>query len=118
MGAIPTVKIKNPNLEGSFIVINESDFDPTAHEQFVEPEKPADPKPAAPGTPTSAPKQPAELGSDGFPAGYRYEKAPGGYGYLYGPGEVVIEGPSHGKWQGKDAALMAAVHHAEAHAGA
>lgn len=109
MAKIPTVKIKDPNLEGSFIVINESDFNAAVHERFEEP--------AAPDEPKGGPPKPEDKGGeDQFPEGYRYEKASGGYGYLYF-GDVLIEGPSNGKWQGRDGALMAAKHHAESHAG-
>lgn len=108
MAKIPTVKIKDPNLEGSFIVINESDFNAAVHERFEEPVVPAEPA-------GNAPKG-EEKGEDPFPEGYRYEKAGGGYGHLYF-GDVLIEGPSNGKWQGRDGALMAAKHHAESHAG-
>ncbi len=104
MGALPTVRIKNPNEPGDFIIINESDFNPTVHEKFEGEVKPATTKPKVKGGKTD--------GGSSFPEGYRYEPAKGGYGLLY-HGDEVIEGPSNGKWQGEDAARAAAVDHAK-----
>ena len=103
MGALPTVRIKNASKPGDFIVINESDFDPKVHEKFV-----GEPKRETPAPKTESQK--VETGT-GFPDGYRYEPAKGGYGHLY-HGDVLIEGPSNGKFQGEGAALAAAQEHA------
>jgi hypothetical protein len=108
MGALPTVRIKNPAKPDDFMVINESDFDPKVHEKFV-----GEPKPSPTPKPEDKPKPNA---GDGFPEGYRYENAKGGYGHLYF-GDEIIEGPSNGKWQGEEAARAAAIDHAKHAAG-
>lgn len=106
MATIPTVRIKNPDVQGDFIVINESDFDPTVHEKFTDEHaaKAAENNPPA-GTSTTTSSGTA------MPDGYRYEAAKGGYGHLF-HGDVLIEGPSNGKFQGEAAAIAAAIEHA------
>lgn len=106
---LPTVKIKDPNSEGSLIVINESDFDAKVHKRFEEPKKKAPKKQESKGDENGKEETP-------FPEGYRYE-ADGAYGHLYGPEDVLIEGPSNGKFHGRDAALEFAVAHAAKGAG-
>lgn len=116
MGRLPTVKISAPDVDGGFIVINESDFDPEKHERFegTEPE-------AAQGA--AGDEGPEDDGAGAatdeveptLPDGYTMESQGGGYYFLQGPSGAVIPGPSNGKWQGKDAAIQAAVHHAEKH---
>ena len=112
MATVPTVRIKNPDLPGDFIVINESDFDAAVHEKFEGERAQSASRPA--GKPGDGGK---ESGS-ALPDGYEIEAAGGGgYYHLFGPEAQLIEGPSNGKWQGKDAALKAAIDHA-AHAAA
>ncbi len=100
-----TVKVQDPNVEGSHIVINETDYNPNTHKLFkgkgAKTAKPSVPKPASP--------------DDPFPESYRYEAEKGGDGRLYGPDDVLIEGPSAGKFPGRAAALEAALAHAAAH---
>lgn len=37
MAQIPTIKIKDDKAPGGHVVINESDFDPKKHKEYVEP---------------------------------------------------------------------------------
>lgn len=103
---LPTVKVKNPDIEGEYVVINRKDFREGVHELFEEAkaEKKAEKKPDI---------EPKKDDEPTMPEGYRYENGQGGYGILYGPAGQVIEGPaSSGKFHGEAAAIEAAIAHA------
>ena len=48
--------------------------------------------------------------SEELPEGYKLKKAKGGYFTVTGP-DGVVEGPSNGKWQGRDGAALGAWNH-------
>lgn len=76
MAQIPTVQIKNPNIDGEYIVINKADFDAETHELF---EAPA----AAPKAAAGPPAQPER------PEGYAVEQSGRWYKLIDADGEQI-----------------------------
>jgi len=112
MAKIPTKKVVNPDAPDDFMIINESDFNPDVHKLWEgeEPEESGSGASTEP-TPNTGDDTPT------LPEGYEVEHAGAGYFFLMGPDGQAIEGPSNGKWQGRDAAIAAAIDHASHAAG-
>lgn len=99
MAKVPTVRVRHPESPDDYMVINKADYDEEVHELFDD-------------EASSASDGDGDGGSQELPDGYRTERAGGSYFHLFGPDDEPIEGPSNGKWQGKDAAIEAAQAHA------